>query len=681
MKSNVKLKGQLRTYMQWPVVLTGLLVIMNVGIYFADVKAGIIMSVLTCVYAVVVLLLYFRDRPKLMTELISFATQYGQVQKELLNELAIPYAIMDRNGKLIWMNKAFSAIVQKEKNYGKSITTLFPEISKETIPADQEECSVVLQYDARDYRAELKKIRLDSMAGDNAILEVAEEDNYLVAIYLFDNTEINRYIRENREEKLMVGLFYIDNYEEALESVEEVRRSLLIALVDRKINKAVTNMEGIVKKVEKDKYFIILKQKYLGQLQSGKFSILDEVKTVNIGNEMAITLSIGLGLNGSSYGQNYEYARTAIDLALGRGGDQAVVKDSEKLYYYGGKTKQVEKNTRVKARVKAHALRELMESKDKVVVMGHKIADVDSFGASVGIYRAAKTLGKRAYIVINDITSSVRSMMEGFDNSEEYEPDIFITSDVAKTIVDQNTVVVVVDVNRPSFTECRELLSLTKTIVVLDHHRYSGDTIENAVLSYIETYASSTCEMVAEILQYFDDGLKIKGMEADRIYAGIMIDTNNFMSKTGVRTFEAAAYLRRCGADVTRVRKMFRNDMDSYKARAEAVRQAEVYRNDFAISVCPAWDIESPTVVGAQAANELLNIIGIKASIVLTAYNQKIYVSARSIDEINVQLIMERIGGGGHMTVAGAQLEDQTVEEAKALIKETIDSMIEEGDL
>jgi len=681
MNRNIKLKGQLKTYMQWPIMLTGLLVIMNAGIYIADVKAGMIMSVFTIIYALIALMLYIYDRPLLLTELISFATQYGQVQKKLLNELAIPYALMDQTGKLIWMNKEFCAVVNKEKNCNKTITAIFPEITKSSIPADKDECSVLIQYNARDYRADLKKITMENMTGANSIIDIAEEENYLVAIYLFDNTEINRYIRENREEKLMAGLFYIDNYDEALESVEEVRRSLLIALVDRKINKFTTNMEGIVKKIEKDKYFIILKQKYLSQLQTSKFAILDEVKTVNIGNEMAITLSIGLGTNGATYGQNYDYARTAIDLALARGGDQAIIKDAEKLYYYGGKGKQVEKNTRVKARVKAHALRELMESKDKVVVMGHKIGDVDSFGASIGIYRAAKTLNKRAYIVINDITSSVRSMMEGFENKEEYESDMFINSDEAKEIVDANTVVVVVDVNRPSFTECRDLLNMTKTIVVLDHHRHSGETIENAVLSYIETYASSTCEMVAEILQYFDDGLKIRGMEADRIYAGIMIDTNNFMSKTGVRTFEAAAYLRRCGADVTRVRKMFRNDMESYKARAEAVRQAEVYRNDFAISVCPAWDIESPTVVGAQAANELLNIIGIKASVVLTAYNQKIYISARSIDEINVQLIMERIGGGGHMTVAGAQLENCTIEEAKVIVKVTIDKMIEEGDL
>jgi c-di-AMP phosphodiesterase-like protein len=394
---------------------------------------------------------------------------------------------------------------------------------------------------------------------------------------------------------------------------------------------------------------------------------------------MAVTLSIGFGVNGSTYSQNYTYARTAIDLALGRGGDQAVVKDNDKISYYGGKTKQVEKSTRVKARVKAHALRELMESNDKVIVMGHKIGDVDSFGASIGIYRAAKTLNKKAYIVINEITTSVRPMLECFVNNQDYDEDMFVTSNEAMEIADNNTVVTIVDVNKPSYTECEELLKRGRAIVVLDHHRQGIESIENAVLSYVETYASSSCEMVAEILQYFDDAIKIKGVEADCLYAGIMIDTNNFMSKTGVRTFEAAAFLRRCGADVSRVRKMFRDDMVTYKARAEAVRNAEVYR-EFAISVCPGSGLESPTVVGAQASNELLNIIGVKASIVLTEYNGKIYVSARSIDEINVQLIMEKLGGGGHLNIAGAQLECN-LGEAKSIIKETLDSMFDNGEL
>ena len=315
------------------------------------------------------------------------------------------------------------------------------------------------------------------------------------------------------------------------------------------------------------------------------------------------------------------------------------------------------------------------------MIMGHKLGDVDSFGASMGIYRIATSLNKKAHVVINDITSSVRPMMERFLNNPDYPDDLFLTGDKACDLVDANTALVVVDVNRPSITDAPELLTLAKTVVVLDHHRQSSEIITNAVLSYVEPYASSACEMVAEVLQYIADGIKIKPQEADAMYAGIVIDTNNFNNQAGVRTFEAAAYLRRCGADITRVRKMFREEMSDYKARAEAVRQADVYQGAFAISVCPSEGIENPTIVAAQAANELLEIKGIKASVVMSRYNNTIYLSARSIDEVNVQVMMERLGGGGHRTVAGAQLPGATVEEAKEKVKQVIKEMIEKGEV
>ena len=311
--------------------------------------------------------------------------------------------------------------------------------------------------------------------------------------------------------------------------------------------------------------------------------------------------------------------------------------------------------------------------------MGHQISDVDSFGAAVGIYRAASILEKRVYIVLNEINSSLRPLMEAFTPENGYPDEMFITSEDALMVVGKNTAVVVVDTNKPSYTECPQLLAKAKSIVVFDHHRQGAEVIENAVLSYIEPYASSTCEMIAEVLQYFSEDIKLNLCEADSIYAGILIDTNNFMTKTGVRTFEAAAYLRRSGAEVTRVRKMLRNDMDAYKARAEAVRNAEVFRGSFAISVCPSDNVESPTIAGAQAANELLNIIGIRASFVLTEYQGKVFISSRSIDEINVQIIMEKLGGGGHLNVAGTQLVDCTLNEAKRKLKLTLDEMLKEG--
>jgi len=326
-------------------------------------------------------------------------------------------------------------------------------------------------------------------------------------------------------------------------------------------------------------------------------------------------------------------------------------------------------------------LREIITAKDRVIVMGHRMSDVDSFGSAVGIYRVAQVLERKAHIVLNEVSSSVQPLVDLFKNHPEYEDDMILNSQQALEIAGSNTVLVVVDVNKPSITECPDLLRVCKSVVVLDHHRQGVETIENATLSYVEPYASSACEMVSEILQYTYDNIKIRPEEADCLYSGIMIDTNNFVTKTGVRTFEAAAFLRRNGADVTRVRKLFREDALEYKARADAVSQAEIYKQCFAISICTADELPSPTVIGAQAANELLNIRGIKASFVLTDYQGRIYVSARSIDEVNVQIIMEKMGGGGHMNTAACQMESVGLAEAIGVLKRTIDNMLENGEL
>ena len=680
-KTNIKLKGKLRRYLNWPLYLTIVLILMDVAMYAQDIQMGAEFSGFIVLYVIIVLISNRRNRPLLINELVNFATQYGTVQKQLLNDFEIPYALLDYNSRFLWMNEKFTEITGKDKNYHKSVTTVFPSLTKDILQKSEAVESINVMLDDRNYRISMKRIYFDSVTKDSAIVAINDTDEYLTAIYLFDETELNRYIRENEEQKLVAGLIYIDNYEEALDSIEDVKRSLLIALVDRKVNKYFTEIDALVRKIEKDKYFVVFKYKYLEQLSADKFKLIEDVKSIKVGNEMAITLSIGVGAGGVSYTQNYEYARMGIDLALGRGGDQVVVKEGEEVTYYGGKAKQVERNTRVKARVKAHALREIIESREHVVIMGHTISDVDSLGAAIGVYCAARVLGKKAQIVLNEVTTSLRPLVECFTEEKGYPADLFIKNEEALLITNKTTLVRVVDTNRPSYTECPELLKRTDTICVFDHHRQNSEVIENPVLSYIEPYASSACEMIAEVLQYFSENIKLEPSEADCIYAGILIDTNNFMTKTGVRTFEAAAYLRRAGAEVTRVRKMLRNDMAAYKARAEAVRHAEVYRGAFAISVCPADNIESPTIVGAQAANELLNIVGIKASFVLTEYQGKIYISSRSIDEINVQLIMERVGGGGHLNVAGAQLTNCTIQEAKRMIQDTIDEMIKEGDI
>lgn len=682
MGKKAKLRGRLQIYYLWPFLLTLLLVLMNLWIYTLDIKCGVIVSAFLLLFDLSLLVVYLSQKIVIIKELIGFAEQYGLIQTHLLQELAVPHALLDEKGNIVWMNNLFSTTVGVDKSFNRSIANLFPEFEKVNLEDMTEEFAMNITEKERFFRVELKKMSLETLTKSSTLLDLPEDEKNLVMLYLFDETEINRYIKENIEQKLVVGYIYIDNYEEALEQVEEVRQSLYLGFVDRKINQYINNLDGLVKKIEKDKYFIVLKQKYVEKLQENKFSLLEEIKTINVGKngpEMGLTLSIGLGMNGKSYAQCHEYARTAIGLALGRGGDQAVLKNREQIEYFGGQTKQVEKQTRVKARVKAHALREIIQECDKVVVMGHDIPDVDSFGACIGIYRAAKVLNKSAYIVINEVTSSVKPIIETFYNDADYEERVFIKTAEAQEIVDRQTVVVVVDVNKAARVDCPEILYSGKSLVVFDHHRQSSKGIEPTALSYVEPYASSTCEMVAEILQYYDDGVKIKSIEADSLFAGMMIDTNNFLNKTGVRTFEAAAFLRRCGADITRVRKMFQNDFASYQLRAEAICNAEVYKTAFAFSVIDGEGMESPTIVGAQVSNELLNIIGIKASFVLTSYNHKVYISARSIDSINVQLLMEKeFGGGGHMNIAGAQVEDLTPEEIKDKLKAALDELLKE---
>lgn len=680
MRQDVKLKGKLKGYTQTPLVLTALFGAMDVWMYVLNIKAGILGSVFVGIYFFVMLFVYWRNKPILMNELIDFATQYGTVQKRLLNEFEVPYAVMDATGKLLWMNRQFEALSEKNKGYHKSITTIFPQITRELMEKE-DELELVVEREECVYRASVHKIHFTDILHESSSIELTEKVQYLQVIYLFDETQLTRYRIENQEMQMVPALVYIDNYDEVLDTVEEVKKSLLVALVDRKVTKFFASIDGLVKKTENDKYFVVFQHKYLEKMEEEKFSLLEDVKSIKVGNEMSVTLSMGIGYVGNDYTKNYEYSRMAIDLALGRGGDQVVVKTRDKISYFGGSNRQVDKSTRVKARVKALALREIMITRDKFFVMGHKIADIDSFGAAIGIYCAARQLGKKAQIVIDEVNTTLRPLKECFKPENGYPDDMFIPSQLALDEIDSHTALIVVDTNRPSYTECPSLLNRAKAIVVFDHHRQCEDVVKNAVLSYTEPYASSTCEMIAEVLQYFDEDIKLSTQEADAIYAGILIDTNNFVSKTGVRTFEAAAYLRRCGAEVTRVRKMLRNDMDAYKARAEAVRHAEVFHNMFAISVCPADNIESPTVACAQAANELLNIIGIRASFVLTEYHDRIYISARSIDEINVQLVMERLGGGGHMNSAGAQLIGCTLEDAKRTIENTLDEMIREGDI
>lgn len=681
-EEKVRLKGQLRMYMQLPAVMAVVLVIMNIWILAIDYQAGVLMMFFVAGYILVVAFLYTYSKTKVVKDLVEFAAQYGIVQNTLLKELAVPYAILLEDGKAVWMNDQFLNILGQKAEGKIYISKFIPEINTSIFP--KEETDIVemdVYYEDKEYRAELRKVSVEGFNESEQLMDLPGEKESFVAVYLQDVTELNKYIRQNEEQRMVAGLIYIDNYDELIDSVEDVRQSLLMALVDRKINQYISKVDGIVRKMENDKYFIAIQKHYFKQLEDDKFSLLEDVKTINIGNTIPATLSIGLGLSSESYAQSYNYSRVAIDLALARGGDQAVIKDCRGITYFGGKREQTAKNTRVKARVKAEALREFMTVKDKIFVMGHKLTDVDAFGAAIGVYRAGTALDKKVYIVINEVSASLRPLYSSYENNPDYPEDLFLNSSKAMELADDNSMVIVVDTNRAMMTESEELLKQCKTVVVLDHHRQSADNIDNAVLSYIEPYASSACEMISEVLQYIVDGIKIPKLEASSLYAGIMIDTNNFVYRTGVRTFEAAAFLRRCGADITLVKKMFRDDMESYQVKAAIISSAEVFCEKFAIAKNLCSNIESPTIIGAQAANELLEINEIKASFVLTIYNGRIYISARSIDEVNVQIIMEKLGGGGHMNAAGAQFDHTDIDEAVSALKKVIETMQEKGDI
>lgn len=686
MNNGNKLKRRVQLIILLPVVLA--LGLLGATIYLNGISSqmGVIAVALLILFIVAILILYFTLLPELSSVLVDYSLEQGKIQKELLHELEIPYAILDTDGHIMWANNMFHDTigVAHNKRIKKPVDSYFSELMPEIIDGS-ESVDINVDYNDRKYKASIKRIDMSKVFDENK--DEADGDDIVLALYLFDETNLRKLEQETIDQKLYAGLLYLDNYDEVMDQLEDVKHSILTALVERKINMYLSNIDAIVKHIENDKYFFVFKQKYMQTLRNDRFSILDDVKNINVGNDIAMTLSIGIGADLDSdtngYMNAYENARTAIGMAMGRGGDQAAVKLGEQVTYYGGKSAGTEKTTRVKARVKAQAFEELLLSKEKVIIMAHKRPDADAFGSAVGIYRLVSAMNKKAFIVLNEVTEAIRPLVSSFKAANMYDG-VFLTSTEAVSQVDQNTVVVVCDVNRPSMTECEELLSLVPTVVVFDHHRQTNEAIKGATLSYIEPFASSACEMIAEMYQYMSKSPKLKTQEADAMYAGILIDTDNFLNKTGVRTFEAASFLRKNGADVVRVRKMFRSSMTELKERAQGISNAEIYMGHFALSYVDADESskEAPTVPVAKAANELLNVENIDASFVVTeAENGMLYVSARSIGDINVQIIMERFNGGGHSNIAGAQLEGKSKEEFFAELKNVLKEMTTAGEI
>ena len=656
MEDNKKIRSHIRVLLYSPLIVLAIIGVFLIVALLLDEGAAKYLAILFAVALVFCVGWILLMRGRAFDRLIAYSRAVSQDVVLQAENLPFPFVITDREDRIVWCNRAFFAMAGRSRGL---MSELLPELT-----AAQQGGAKVFAHNGRMYEI--------GSSGFTA-------DEELTARYFIDDTDRILAVQRAEERLPVRAEIYIDNYDEVMASVEPVRQSLLAAIIERRLTKYFGQYDGILNKLEKDKYVAVMNTKALREIEKTHFSILEDIKGVSIGNAIAPTLSIGIGLNGETLNEDAGLCRMAMDLCLGRGGDQAIIRTAEETRYYGGKSHGQEKNTRVKSRIKAQALKELFMTKDQILVMGHSLPDIDAVGSAVGIYRIARAMAKKVHIVLEEETSSIRPVVQRFRSNPDYPEDLFIRGARALELLDDNTAVVVVDVNKPSYTECPELIYNSGCIVVLDHHRQGEEAIAKATLSYIEPYASSASEMVAEVLQYMMMNIKLTQEEADAMYAGIVVDTNNFMNKTGVRTFEAAAYLRRNGADTARVRKMFREPMEDYQAKAETVRNVELVGDHYAFGVCSAEGLESPTIVAAQAANDLLNIIGIKASMVFTKFQDKIYISARSIDEVNVQLIMERLGGGGHLSTAGAQLKGCTIEEAMTLVKETIHQMEEEG--
>ncbi len=588
--------------------------------------------------------------------------------KQAILNLPIPLTIIEFDGTVTWYNSKFLEIIDRKDILEKNIQDLVVDFDLKHVLQNKKDKISEIKINERYFSVLYNIIKLSK---DHA-------SNYIIMLYWVEKTEYHQIRKKFEDTKPVVALIQVDNYDEVMQTTEESVRPMLVAEIDHRLNLWTNRVNGIMRKYSKDKAIVVFEKQHLAMLESRKFELLDEIREISLGNKLPLTLSIGVGLEGETPLKSCELANAAKDLALGRGGDQAVVKRIEKINFYGGKTKAVEKRTKVKARVISHALKQLMEQSENVMVMGHKNSDLDAFGSAIGVYRAARNLNKEAFIVLNGPNPAIKVLMDRILRKEEYKKAI-ITNEEAKGRVKPNTLLVVVDTHRPSFTEYPELLKMTDNIVVIDHHRRGTEFIENTVLNYHETYVSSTSELVTEVLYYMEDKVNVDQVEAEALLAGIAVDTKNFTFKTGVRTFEAASLLRRAGADTVVVKKLFQDDYDTVLARAEVVKSAKIIRETVAISTCE--NVKNIQLIAAQAADELLNILGITASFVLGKKEDGvIFISGRSLGDINVQVILEKLGGGGHLTVAGAQLEGYTMEEAIRQVVKVIEEYFEEGE-
>ncbi|WP_312043142.1 DHH family phosphoesterase [Anaerotignum sp.] len=593
-------------------------------------------------------------------ETLSFLdTAVLQENFQIPHNLPIPYAVLDIRGHILMYNEKFAEVFTDIED----ATPVIEKLLKNSGGGK----SILIPFGDKSFEAALD--HCDIIEENGAIGTV-------LTMTMVDVTERQQLAVSLSEQETVVGMIFLDNYEEVVDNLDESRWPILSALIDRKLNQLAQDVDGVIRKLEKDRYFFLMKKGMLLQLKEKKFEILNDIREISVGDHIPVTVSMGIGIGGNSLDESMQYAKASIDLALGRGGDQVVVKEGESFVFYGGKTGEMGRNARIRARVKADALWELMGESSGILVMGHKNGDLDSMGACLGICAIARAMDKRCNIVMDEVGVGIRRLWDKMMANGSHMNLTLKTGEALKTM-DAKTLVIIVDTHRKTMVESPQVLEAAKRIVLFDHHRKSADAIDQAVLVYHEAYASSTAELITEMIQHIGKRVKLTSDEADALLAGITVDTKNFCVKTGAITFEAAGFLRRNGADSIRVRLLFQNDMDAYKAKASTVKDAELFMGNIAISVCPA-NVENSTLTAAQAADELMNVTGVKASFVCCKVGDTVYISARSFGDINVQRIMERLGGGGHLTVSGAQLQNVTTEEAKDAIRHAIEEYLKE---
>ena len=589
-----------------------------------------------------------------------------ETTKKAIMNLPIPLCILEFDGNISWYNNKFYEMTESSDLLGENIDNIIKNLDLRKVLNENKEMYTDVTYKDRQYTVVYNVIKN----------EQNKQVKYLMMLYWLDKTDYLALNQKYEDEKNSIMLIQVDGYDEVIKSTSEDKRSLISIELEKILSDFETSINAAVKRTAKDKYIVITNKKGLSKLQDSKFAVLDVVRDIDYGNTLPVTISIGVGRGGDSIYENLQLANGALDLALGRGGDQAIIKTKDKFEFYGGKSKAIEKTTKVKSRLIGHALKEIISESKMVYIMGHKYPDLDAMGAAVGIYDICKSLGKETYIVLDEINESIDEFINRL-NKKEYYQDLFINKEGAIKNCTKDTLVVVVDTHRPSFTECEELLTLTKKVAVIDHHRKGVEFIQDTVLSFHEIYVSSTCEMVTELAQYLEDDVKINKLTAEGLLAGICLDTKFFAFKTGVRTFEASSYLKKAGADTTEVKKLFRTDVKDFKTKAEIIGNTQIIENKICISYTKT-KIENINVVIAQAADELLNVKKIEASFILGEKNGTIFISARSLGKINVHVLMEKLGGGGHIDIAGAQLEGVSIEEAYKKVYDIIQEYLRE---